>query len=673
MDHFTSILLMMRKYCALLLVILFPGVVHSQHAISDSLKHKLQNNRQDTAKVNTLNALTRFYTSLYPDSAFLYGQQALVLAREAGYKKGEIKALYYLGGTFSATGNYPKAIEYHLAQLREAEALNDPSEIAKAYGGLATDYFYQGNQRLAIDYDIKGLEIYRKNADKSSALTSLINLGDTYEKMNILDSAMLYTKEAFAIAAEKNNEESLGIIYNNFGNIYLKLGEDDTAMRNYRQSIPYRITSGNVTSLTETYLGMAMVFRKLGNRDSCQHYAKLSLSIAKSTSNLAAVMTATNYLSEYYTSLKNTDSAFAYLKAHISAKDSLFSQDKERQIQNMFFEEKIRQQQIEDIKKESQTKLQFNILFGSIATLVLVAFLLVRNNRQKQKANQLLLRQNHEIEEQRDRTTSALQQLQQTQNQLVHAEKMASLGELTAGIAHEIQNPLNFVNNFSDINTELIQELTAALESGNLQDATGLAGDIARNEAKINHHGKRADAIVKGMLQHSRTSSGLKEPTDINTLCDEYLRLAYHGLRAKDKSFNTAFETNFDPALPRLQVVPQELGRVILNLINNAFYAVSERLKTESKKPGSAYKPVVQISTRNINGSVEIRINDNGTGIPGHVKEKIFHPFFTTKPTGQGTGLGLSLSYDIIKAHGGDITVETKEGEGTTFVVVLPV
>ena len=250
---------------------------------------------------------------------------------------------------------------------------------------------------------------------------------------------------------------------------------------------------------------------------------------------------------------------------------------------------------------------------------------------------------------------------------------MASLGELTAGIAHEIQNPLNFVNNFSDINTELIQELTAALESGNLQDATGLAGDIARNEAKINHHGKRADAIVKGMLQHSRTSSGLKEPTDINTLCDEYLRLAYHGLRAKDKSFNTAFETNFDPALPRLQVVPQELGRVILNLINNAFYAVSEKLKTEIQKPGSAYKPVVQISTRNINGSVEIRINDNGTGIPGHVKEKIFHPFFTTKPTGQGTGLGLSLSYDIIKAHGGDITVETKEGEGTTFVVVLPV
>lgn len=284
-----------------------------------------------------------------------------------------------------------------------------------------------------------------------------------------------------------------------------------------------------------------------------------------------------------------------------------------------------------------------------------------------------LKRQNQILEEKVVNRTNALQKslndLQETQKQLIQSEKMASLGELTAGIAHEIQNPLNFVNNFSDVNKELIVEMKQELLAGNLVNAKELADDIAENEDKIIYHGKRADAIVKSMLQHSRSSSSKKEPTDINALADEYLRLAYHGLRAKDKTFNATMKTDFDSSLNKVEVIPQDLGRVILNLITNAFYAVTEK---KAQTAGTPYEPTVTVSTRKVGSKVEIRVMDNGNGIPQQIIDKIFQPFFTTKPAGQGTGLGLSMSYDIVtKAHGGELKVETKENQGTTFIILV--
>jgi len=278
------------------------------------------------------------------------------------------------------------------------------------------------------------------------------------------------------------------------------------------------------------------------------------------------------------------------------------------------------------------------------------------------------------LEAAKKQVDSTLIELQATQKQLIQSEKMASLGELTAGIAHEIQNPLNFVNNFSELSNELIDEMSEELDKGDLEEAKAIAADIKQNLEKINHHGKRADGIVKGMLQHSRLSSGQKEPTDINALCDEYLRLAYHGLRAKDKSFNADFKTAFDAAIPKINIVAQDIGRVLLNIINNAFYAVNERKNTA----GNEYSPTVTITTtasKSPSGDlgVKISIQDNGNGIPEKIKDNIFQPFFTTKPTGSGTGLGLSLAYDIVKAHGGEIQVESKEGEGSEFVILLPV
>lgn len=289
--------------------------------------------------------------------------------------------------------------------------------------------------------------------------------------------------------------------------------------------------------------------------------------------------------------------------------------------------------------------------------------------RRKVELEGLVAERTAELTKQKEELENTLNELRTTQAQLIQSEKMASLGELTAGIAHEIQNPLNFVNNFSEVNTELIAELEEERKKENrdFRNEEALLKDLKENEQKINYHGKRAETIVKGMLLHSRSSTGKKEPTDINALADEYLRLSYHGLRAKDKSFTATMETNFSPDIEPIKVIPQDIGRVILNLINNAFYAVTEK----KKQSGEDYQPTVWISTRQINGTVEIRVKDNGTGIPQKVRDKIFQPFYTTKPSGQGTGLGLSMSYDIIKAHGGELKVETKEGQGSEFIILI--
>ncbi|WP_282180193.1 ATP-binding protein [Maribacter stanieri] len=272
------------------------------------------------------------------------------------------------------------------------------------------------------------------------------------------------------------------------------------------------------------------------------------------------------------------------------------------------------------------------------------------------------------VKERTSELNQSLVELKATQSQLIQSEKMASLGELTAGIAHEIQNPLNFINNFSEVSNELIDEMNEELDKGDLEEVKAISLDIKQNLEKINHHGKRADNIVKGMLQHSRSSSGTKEPTDINALADEYLRLAYHGLRAKDKTFNAELITDFDENIGKVNIVPQDMGRVILNLITNAFYAVNEK-----KQRDINFKPIVTVSTKKSDQHITISVSDNGNGIPENVKEKIFQPFFTTKPTGQGTGLGLSMSYDIVtKGHDGKLKVETTKNKGTTFIIELP-
>ncbi|MFI5153643.1 MAG: sensor histidine kinase, partial [Chitinophagales bacterium] len=397
-------------------------------------------------------------------------------------------------------------------------------------------------------------------------------------------------------------------------------------------------------------------------------YANKALANSQRSNFLHYELGAAKILGQNYTSLHQSDSVVKFLRMTISTNDSIFNQSKLRQFQFVGFSEEQRQKEIEAAKEKFRNQVRFYSLMAALAVFLIIAAILYRNNRQKQKANLLLNSQKLEIE-------STLSSLKATQKQLIQSEEMASLGEMTAGVAHEIQNPLNFVNNFSELNTELIVEMENEIRNGRAGEALDLAASIRQNMEKINQHGKRADGIVKGMLQHSRVSSGQKEPVELNAFVDEYFRLSYHGMRAKDprdlagKSFSCETRTDFDPSIGKINIVPEAIGRALLNLFNNAFYSVSEK----KRKSDGSFQPVVLVKTMKSGKNIEITVKDNGIGIPEKNIDKIYQPFFTTKPAGQGTGLGLSLAYDIIVSeHGGELTVNSAEGEFAEFNIRLP-
>ncbi|MBD2722986.1 histidine kinase [Hymenobacter sp. BT189] len=391
-------------------------------------------------------------------------------------------------------------------------------------------------------------------------------------------------------------------------------------------------------------------------------------------------------LANFYAQQGQTELAGRYARAGLVLADSLRAVQGAFQVAGYEAERAEQAQQariqglrLAQVQAAARARRQRLLLFSTLAVLALLAglgFVLWRGNRRQRQANTALNRlneavtqQKQELQTQRDQLNTSLTELRATQAQLIQREKMASLGELTAGIAHEIQNPLNFVNNFAEVSTELMAELREAQAAGDAEEVTALAGDVTQNLGKITEHGRRAAAIVRGMLEHSRTSTGERAPTDLNQLCDEYLRLAYQGLRAKDKSFNAALETEFAADLPLVSAVGPDVGRVLLNLFSNAFYAVHKRQQTGE----ASYQPIVGVSTHVANNHVHLQVRDNGGGISPEIQQKIFQPFFTTKPTGEGTGLGLSLSHDIIaQGHGGSLAVESREGEGTEFTITLP-
>jgi signal transduction histidine kinase len=400
---------------------------------------------------------------------------------------------------------------------------------------------------------------------------------------------------------------------------------------------------------------LAAMLDEADQPDSSFHFATEAFRLATTMHGKLFLSQSSSLLSKHWKKKRQLDSALYYEHIANVMGDSLFGKEKSKEMLSLVLQEQKRGQEIQQAEERQQNKIIVIGLSTLAAILIFAGVVLYQSNMAKHKSNLAL--------------EKSLFDLKSAQAQLIQSEKMASLGELTAGIAHEIQNPLNFVNNFSEVNAELINELREEAEKGNLAEVRTLVKGLKDNEEKINQHGRRADAIVKSMLQHSRKSTGRKELININALCDEYLRLAYHGLRAKDKSFNAKFETDFDSSIPKVNVIPQDIGRVVLNLINNAFYAVSEKKKLNI----DGYEPTVFVTTKNLSDKIEIRVKDNGTGIPEKVKEKIFQPFFTTKPTGQGTGLGLSLAYDIVtKGHSGELKLQTQDGDGSTFIIQVP-
>ena len=613
--------------------------------------------QEDTTRVLNIAELGLQFRNSNPDSSIIYGQKALALAKQIKFQKGEALALSNIGLAKREKGDLPGALELEIQALQIAEENNYVNELAFGLRRVGLVYMDLRNYSVALTYLYRALHKHESVQYQRGIAIEHMNLGMTYEYMDNLDSALFHIQKA---EAGKNYIEDLYPEVNRvFGNIYAKKGNKELALHYYNKGIQDGLKLNDFRTISFIHADAAGMFRRLNETDSSIAYAKKGVEYGQRASYKKGILFSSTILSELYDSI-DPKMALHYYKIAAAAKDSLFGAGNIQTIQSLINNEEARQKEIELAKAAYQNQLkQYGLLTG-LGLFLIIAFILYRNNRQKQRTNKVL--------------EATLDHLKSTQSQLIQSEKMASLGELTAGIAHEIQNPLNFVNNFSEVNEELLSELKDELSKGKMDDAIALANDAIENQKKINHHGKRADAIVKGMLQHSRTSSGTKEPTDINTLCDEYLRLSYHGLRAKDKSFNAipiniGIETDFDPTLEKINVIPQDIGRVILNLINNAFYAVAEKQKQNL----NGFEPTVSLSTKVLNGKVEIKVVDNGNGIPEHIKEKIFQPFFTTKPTGQGTGLGLSLSYDIIRAHGGEIKVKSNEGEGSEFIIQLPI
>ena len=625
------------------------------------------------------NQISNIFFSQPVDSLKMIKDKAVAWARKNEQKKYEGYFLFAEGHRYVFSLRYSEAFRSLLASIKIFEAIHAEQELASALNDVGDIYFNLAEYRHGLSYYSRGALLQEKLID-SFVMIPYQRMGFSYAKLKMHDSAVYFAKKCYAIAERFDRGSKFKYFINDVAEIYAEVEEDSIAMLYFRRSLPYYEPGGfdsDDHNRTEVFAGIAKLFRKAGQNDSAFFYARLALTIgqpelAKGISTvrlIGFIYESSKIISDYYQSKNRLDSAFAYREIEIAAKDSLSGQEKLKEIQAIEFNEELRQQQAKEDVINYRNKVNTYFFASGSAAFILIVIFLYRNNRLKQKANLVLQQQKQKVED-------TLEQLRSTQAQLVQSEKMASLGELTAGIAHEIQNPLNFVNNFSDVNKELVEEAKAELATGNLQSAGEILNDIKDNSEKINHHGKRADAIVKGMLQHSRTSSGQKEPTDLNALADEYLRLAFHGMRAKDKSFNAKTETGFDNSIGRINVNPQEIGRVILNLINNAFYAVSEKQKQNlNARPddpvGRGYEPTVTVSSAKNNGKVEIRVKDNGNGIPQKVLDKIFQPFFTTKPTGQGTGLGLSLAYDIVKAHGGELKVETKEGEGSEFIIQL--
>ena len=630
--------------------------------VLDSLKQLLAKTGQDTNRVKLLMQIGNEYFFTRPDTSRLISEKALALSRELHYVRGVVDNLNELAEAVRFLGNYPLALKLNFEALQMNREMKDINGEARTMSFIGITYLEFREYRLGLEYLLSANKLDKETHNQLMETFNLTTIANAYDLLKIPDSALYYSKLSNETYKGLTHGPLRSLILTRMGNAYLGLGKKDSALAYYQVALANSIKVNEKVNLSKIQRKIAEIFDLTRQYDSSLYYARQSFLNGQLLIQRFELLETSELLTRLFYHGKNMDSAFYYQDVAKAMTDSLYGPQKFKELQLLMLQEQQRQQEIQQEQERYKNNTKMIGLWSAIGVFFIIAFLLYRNNRHKQKANA-------QLQSQKEKIQNTLSELKATQSQLIQSEKMASLGELTAGIAHEIQNPLNFVNNFSEINKELVTEIKAAIAKENMSEVKTIAEDIEANEEKINHHGKRADAIVKGMLQHSRSNSGQKEPTDINGLVDEYLRLAYHGLRAKDKSFNADFKTDFDNNIGKVNIIPQDIGRVVLNLINNAFYAVDEKKKQNQ----NGYEPTVSVNTKKNNGKIEISVKDNGNGIPQKVLDKIFQPFFTTKPTGQGTGLGLSLSYDIVKAHGGELKVESKEGEGSKFSIQLPV
>ena len=685
----------------------------AQNNYIDSLKLLVSKAGNDTNKVKNLLLLSKEYISTSPDDAIKYSNEAKDLSEQLQYTAGlafaqkNIGMVYYnqtkyvetiehwtqsyllfdsigdkinealllnnIGSVYMNQGDDPKALEYYFKSLQIAEQSHDDHKKAMALGNIGT--IYSNNKFTydkAIDYYLKALTLSEKFNDKNITGGLLVNIGETYMNRNKDDSALYYFKKSLDAYA---NTENIPYSLNDIGKIYTREGNYAMAKSYHEQALAFAKKLELQLDIAQSYLGLATNYFKNGKYSNALDAYKNAEATANKINLKRELRDAYHGLALTYAALKDFSQAFTYQTLFTNIKDTLFNLDVAQKVNNLQtnFDIQKKQGQIDILTRDqslqkleiSRQKFVRNTFAFSLVFVFIIMFILYKLYR-KVKRRTIQLRR-------------SLEELKSAQTQLIQSEKMASLGELTVGIAHEIQNPLNFVNNFSEVNTELVEEMREEIKKGNIEEVNAISDAIRDNQQKITHHGKRADAIVKNMLQHSRVNKGESELVDINALADEYLRLSYQGFRSKDKSlpggqaaFNATIQTNFDSKIGKTSIIPQDIGRVFLNFFNNAFYAMNEK----KKQSAGEYTPIISVSTKKLtdkshNYRVEIRVKDNGVGIPREILDKIYLPFFTTKPTGEGTGLGLSISYDIIKSHGGELKLNTKEGEFTEFIIKL--
>jgi signal transduction histidine kinase len=647
------------------------SALYAQNERIQQLLKDLQTATTDSSKVYLNKQLGYYYQNVNQRKALDYFDEAMAAAIRTNDSLQIANIHYSMGFTHSAALELPQALENYLQATRIYEDLNDTWRLVNTHMSIVNLYINNKDVEKQSYYLDRAEAILLKENDSSQLSTFYTQKGVIYDQQSKLDSAVVFLRKSLLIAEKIKDSSAIGSAQINLGLTFKHQGNNQEALEQFNKALELFMVQKEPFTLGIVYNNIGSTYAQLKNYSQAQKNFNLSIKYAKEAGSQPILLENYKNLASMYGSSASYKNQADYLNKYYTLKDSLYTIEKENQLTQLESDYVIEKKNLEletkdlELQKKQAQSTTYIVLF--IFSLLILALLILYYKKSRKK-NQLLTTKNTLINEQKTTLEHTLNHLKATQSQLIQSEKMASLGELTAGIAHEIQNPLNFVNNFSEVSNELIDEMTEELDKGEIEEAKDISRDIKQNLEKIIHHGKRADGIVKGMLQHSRASNGKKEPTDLNALADEYLRLAYHGLRAKDKSFNAQLVTDFDEGIGKVNIVPQDAGRVVLNLLTNAFYAVHEKAKENVKN----FEPTVSISTKKSKDKVILEVRDNGNGIPDSVKEKIFQPFFTTKPTGQGTGLGLSLSYDIVKGHGGELIVETKEYDGTKFSILLP-
>jgi signal transduction histidine kinase len=637
-------------FCLLCISLNLPAQLYKIEA----LKSAIDNSPENKKKIDLIGELSYLYTNIDMDSAISWAVKGIALARDKNYTNGLAASLLSLGRSYMHYGMQNAAAE----KLGEARKL---FEISKNNNGLALtlvnlSLLYAYNNDAAHDRELAylGKKLLPVLTDTSVIISVYYRLIDDFAARKMPDSALHLARIAEQLSIVSHDTTNWALAKEYLGYAYSQLNIPPGKIGCREEALRLDLAYGNSRGAAQNYVELSKEYFKINENNKALDYANKALDLGKKFHYAYISMHALQAISNFYEGIDDSK-ALSYYKEYIEYYNNFYqSQKLQQSSDNLKMEVGIVQEKT--AKKLYRTRVRQYALLGCSTIFLVALVILVRNNKKKQVAF--------------TRAEKALSDLKRTQAQLIQAEKMASLGDLTAGIAHEIQNPLNFVNNFSEVNSELADELISEINTGKMEEASGIAQNIKLNEKKINFHGKRADAIVKSMLLHTRAKSGKIEAVDMNALTDEYIKLAYHGMRAKDKDFTANIETRFQQGLEKIEVIPQDIGRALLNLINNAFYAVRHHTAVNGS---GTYIPTVSVATKQENGKLKIEIMDNGDGIKQEYIDRIFEPFFTTKPTGVGTGLGLSLTYDIIKAHGGEVRVESSPGKWCLFIVELPI